>query len=195
MRRLSSILALTLAAACSGSDPCGASAGALLLQGTRFPDQVELIWSGADAGSYEIWAFGGAHEDVYVNPIAVVADLGVDIGLDDDAGTVVFETRPVIGGKACPTPDSALSVPVAPGLNAAAVDGGVQLSWEVDPIYEPLAQLGRGPDENSITPLAVSDGGTYLDATAGRGSTYVYALQRRAKNLVALSAPQTVQTN
>jgi hypothetical protein len=197
VRGVKRILALTLAAAagCSGSaDPCAELTKDFLLQGTRFSDQVDMTWSGADAGSYQIWAFGGAKQNIFENPVATVSEKGVNIGLTPDLGTVVFEARPMAGATACPTPDSALTVPQQPALSATAVDGGVQLDWIADQAYGSAAQIGRGSDEDHIQTIATADAGAYLDSTAELGTTYTYALEMRATNLIALSTPQTVLT-
>ncbi|HEY2030023.1 MAG TPA: hypothetical protein VGH20_12535 [Myxococcales bacterium] len=167
----------------------------MTLTGDRFPTGVVLNWSGSDAGSYQIWAFGPGHKDIYQNPVAVIGQgTTAPIGLDSAFGEVEFEARPVVGGTACPAPASALTVYNPPALSADAGTDGVALSWTADSHYGPAAVIGRGPDADHVSTFASASGNSFVDTAASPSSSFVYEVEVQAPNLKAFSNAIPVDT-
>jgi hypothetical protein len=193
MNKVWFLVAAAACCACS-SDPCSSAGNGFVLQGSRFPEGVDLQWSGSDAGSYEIWAFGALGQNQFDNPVTTVNTTEAAIGLGPSLGDVRFEARPILAGKACPTPASALTVYGAPSLTAHAVDAGVQLDWSADVNYESGATVGRGPDENDVVAISTVAGSSFLDAAAERGNSYTYIVKVHAPHLDAFSGPVVAQT-
>jgi hypothetical protein len=195
--RDSLLLLLALAAACSGSgsaDPCAALTKNFTLVGTRVNAGVNLEWGGSAASTYEIWAFGEGHTDVFKNPVTTVTDTSAGIGLTPELGTVVLEARPVAGTTACPTLSAALTVPQPPALTVTAQSTGVQLNWFADPLYGTSATISRGADADHLFTLSNASGGAYFDSAVDGGTPYTYVVTLHAPNLVAFSSTASVQT-
>jgi hypothetical protein len=169
------------------------------LQGTRFSSEVELDWShsptASDSASYEIWAFGDGHLDLFRNPVATVTGTNAAIDLAGINDAIVFEVRPKSASpQACATPDAALTVLLAPTLVTTAAADGVRLEWIGDARYGTAAVVGRGADTDHLFSIAAPDASPYVDGIVDGETSYVYAVELHATNLDAISDATTVTT-